>query len=113
MKLSILALATAVAIVSAAAFAAEPSEAPAAADGEALLKKHACIACHSVSSKMVGPSFKDIAAKYGTQKDAEKMLIEKVKKGSTGVWGQIPMPPNTTIPDADLQVIIKWVLGLK
>ena len=104
-----LALTLASSIVSTAAFAAEP----AAADAEALLKKHACIACHSPTTKLVGPAYKDVAAKYRDQKDAKEMLVKKVKDGGTGVWGQVPMPPNAKVPDADLQAMVKWILALK
>ena len=104
-----LALTLAASIVSTAALAAEP----AAADAEALLKKHACVACHSPTAKVVGPSYKDVAAKYRDQKDAEKLLVKKVKDGGSGVWGAVPMPPNAKVPDADLQAMVKWILALK
>jgi len=104
-----LALALASSIVSTAAFAAEP-----AADGaEALLKKHACFACHSPTTKLVGPAYKDVAAKYRDQTDAENLLVKKVKEGGTGVWGQVPMPPNAKVPDADLEAMVKWILALQ
>ena len=80
---------------------------------EGLLKKYACIACHSVDAKLVGPSYKDVAAKYRNQKDAEQTLVGKVKQGGVGVWGQVPMPPNATVPDADLQAMVKWILALQ
>jgi len=101
--------------VSVAAAAAEPA-APVvagAAGAEELLKKYACLACHSADAKVVGPSYKDVAAKYRDQKDADKVLIAKVKNGGSGVWGQISMPPNAGVPDADLRVMIKWILALK
>ena len=91
-----------------AAIAASPAKA-----NEELAKKYACLSCHTVDKKVVGPSYKDVAAKYRGQKDAEAKLIEKVKKGGVGVWGQIPMPPNATVPDADLQALVKWVLSQK
>ena len=61
---------------------------------EELAKKHACLACHTVDKKVVGPSYKDVAAKYRGDKAAETKLFESVKKGSSGKWGQVPMPPN-------------------
>ena len=67
--------------------------APAAASEE-LAKKHGCFACHAVDKKLVGPSYKDVAAKYRGDKGAEAKLFDKVKKGGPGVWGQVPMPPN-------------------
>ena len=81
---------------------------------EALAKKHSCIACHVVKgAKTVGPAYADVAKKYAGQKDAEAKLVEKVKKGSTGVWGQVPMPPNAAVPDADVRALVKWILSVK
>ena len=78
-----------------------------------LAKKHACFACHTVDKKMVGPSYKDVAAKYRADKQAATKLAEKVKKGSQGVWGTIPMPPNAALPDADINALVKWILSQK
>ena len=86
--------------------------APAMANEE-LAKKNACTACHAVDKKLVGPAFKEVANKYRNDKKAEAMLVEKVKKGGVGVWGQVPMPPNTTVSDADVKALVKWVLSLK
>jgi cytochrome c len=83
---------------------------PAAASPE-LAKKHACFACHAVDKKLVGPSYKDVAAKYKGDKGAEARLFDKVKKGSQGTWGQVPMPPNTAVPDADVRALVKWILS--
>jgi cytochrome c len=83
--------------------------APARAD-EALAKKHNCLACHQVDKKSVGPSYKDIAKKYQGQADAVAKLSEKVKKGSSGVWGAVPMPPNAAVPDADIKTLVTWLL---
>jgi len=81
---------------------------------EDLAKKHACVACHNVKgAKTVGPTYVDIAKKYAGQKGAAAKLAEKVKKGGTGVWGQVPMPPNPAVPDADIQALVKWVLATK
>ena len=81
---------------------------------EALAKKHACVACHVVKgAKTVGPAYADVAKKYAGQKDAEAKLVEKVKKGGQGVWGQVPMPPNAAVPDADVRALVKWILSLK
>ena len=65
-----------------------------AAASDELAKKHACFACHTLDKKMVGPSYKDVAAKYRSDKDAAGKLAQKVKNGSQGVWGTVPMPPN-------------------
>ncbi|HVK55698.1 MAG TPA: c-type cytochrome [Burkholderiales bacterium] len=77
-----------------------------------LAQKNACMSCHGVDKKVVGPAFKDVAAKYKGDKTAEAKLIEKVKKGGGGVWGQVPMPPNSTVKDADIQTLVKWILSL-
>jgi len=78
-----------------------------------LAKKHACFACHTLDKKMVGPSYKDVAAKYRGDKEAPAKLAAKVKNGSQGVWGNVPMPPNTTVPDADSNALVKWILSQK
>jgi cytochrome c len=83
---------------------------PAAASPE-LAKKHACFACHAVDKKLVGPSYKDVSGKYRGDKGAEARLFDKVKKGSQGTWGQVPMPPNAAVPDADVRTLVKWVLS--
>jgi cytochrome c len=80
---------------------------------EELAKKNACTACHAVDKKLVGPAFKEVAAKYRNDPKAPAYLAEKVKKGSVGVWGQVPMPPNTNVKDADVQALVKWILSLK
>jgi cytochrome c len=80
---------------------------------EELAKKHACFACHAVDKKLVGPAYKDVAAKYRADKGAEAKLFDKVKKGGTGVWGQVPMPPNAAVPDADIRTLVKWILSQK
>jgi cytochrome c len=80
---------------------------------EELAKKHACTACHAVDKKLVGPAYKDVAAKYAKDPKAAAMLAEKVKKGSVGAWGQVPMPPNAAVPDADLKALVAWILAIK
>ena len=80
---------------------------------EALAQKSGCIACHNVDKKVIGPAYKEVAAKYATDKDALTKLSEKVKKGGTGVWGQIPMPPNTQVNDAEIKTLVSWILSLK
>jgi len=86
--------------------------APAAQASEELAKKYNCLACHGVDKKLVGPSYQDVAAKYKGQADAPDKLVTKVKAGGVGVWGQIPMPPNPTVPDADLKALVAWILAL-
>jgi len=78
-----------------------------------LAKSKNCMACHSVVNKVVGPAFKDVAAKYAGQKDAESKLVQKVMKGSSGVWGSIPMPANGQVSSAEAQALVKWILSQK
>jgi len=101
-------LATAVAALLAAG--AHAADAKAA---EALAKSSGCLACHTVDKKLVGPSYKEIADRYRADKGAAGSLAQKVKAGSKGVWGDIPMPPNGHVKDADIKTIVEWVLSTK
>ena len=85
---------------------------PAAANLE-LAKKHNCVACHQVDKKLIGPSFKDVAAKYKDNKGAVDLLATKIVKGGSGVWGPIPMPANTQVSEADAKKLAAWVLQTK
>jgi cytochrome c len=78
-----------------------------------LAQKNNCTACHSVDKKLVGPSYKDVAAKYAGDKGAEAKMIAKIKAGGSGAWGPVPMPPNPQISDTDVKALAKWVLGQK
>lgn len=78
-----------------------------------LAKAKNCMACHAVANKVVGPSFKDVAAKYAGQKDAEDKLAQKVIKGGSGVWGAVPMPANAQVNDAEARTLVKWILSQK
>lgn len=100
MKFAVLALSLAAGAVSSL-----PAQA-----SEELAKKYMCLTCHTVDKKLVGPAYHDVAVKYKGDKGAEAKLVDKVKKGGVGVWGQIPMPPNDKVPDADLKALVKWVL---
>ncbi|HMA31788.1 MAG TPA: c-type cytochrome [Casimicrobiaceae bacterium] len=80
---------------------------------EDMMKKNGCSACHSEDKKIVGPAYKDVAAKYRGNPKAAAMLEEKVKKGGSGVWGQIPMPPNSQVSDADIKKMVEMILALK
>jgi cytochrome c len=81
---------------------------------QALASKYGCLACHVVKgAKTVGPAYADVAKKYAGKKDAVAHLMDKVRKGGSGVWGQVPMPPNPSVPDADLKAIVTWVLSIK
>ena len=78
-----------------------------------LATKSGCTACHQVDKKLVGPGYKEVAAKYKGDAKAEAMLVDKVKKGGVGVWGQVPMPPNAHVKDEDVKILVKWILSLK
>jgi cytochrome c len=84
-----------------------------AQDVSSQLSKYGCVACHAVDTKLVGPSFKDVAAKYRGKPGAEKQLVAKIKNGGSGVWGSVPMPPNPTVPDADLTAMVRSILSQK
>ncbi|MBC7954836.1 MAG: c-type cytochrome [Cytophagales bacterium] len=86
--------------------------APAFAD-EALAKSKNCMACHAVDKKLVGPSYKDVAAKYAGDAKAVDALATKIVKGGSGVWGAIPMPANTQVSEADAKKLAAWVLSQK
>lgn len=82
------------------------------AKGEALAKASGCLACHAVDKKVVGPAYKDVAKKYRGDKTTEEKLIKKVKMGGSGVWGTVPMPPNSPkVKDADIKTLVEWVLA--
>jgi cytochrome c len=72
-----------------------------------------CSGCHAIDKKMVGPSMKDIAAKHKDKADVVAYLTGKIKKGGVGVWGQVPMPANDSLPDADAKVLAEWILKVK
>ena len=95
-----------------AALALAAASLPATASME-LAQKNACTACHAVDKKLVGPAYKDVAAKYAKDPKAPAMLAEKVKKGSVGVWGQVPMPPNASVKDEDAKTLVAWILATK
>lgn len=101
------------ALLISAAVAGSMLVAGAASANEALAQKSGCLACHSVNQKVLGPAYKDVAAKYKGDKTAEAKLIEKVKKGGSGTWGPIPMPANSPqVKDEDIKTIVEWVLSL-
>lgn len=75
-----------------------------------LAKKSNCLSCHGTKNKVVGPGFNAIAAKYKNDKNAKAALVSKVKKGTSGVWGDIPMPAQTAVSDADIQALVNWIL---
>ena len=85
---------------------------PAMAD-LALATAKNCMACHAVDKKLVGPSYKDVAAKYAGQKDAAEKLAGKVIKGGSGVWGPVPMPANAQVSAEEAKNLVAWVLAAK
>lgn len=106
------------AILASTAFVALAAAAPAHAvldnaAAEAMMKKDGCAACHAIDKKIVGPAYVDVAAKYKGDKDAVAKLAKKVKEGSTGVWGPIPMPPNAAVSPGDVTELVTWIMSLK
>ncbi|MBX3636323.1 MAG: c-type cytochrome [Rubrivivax sp.] len=76
----------------------------------ALAQKNACIACHAVDKKLLGPAYQDVAKKYAGQQDAEAMLAASIKKGGSGKWGQIPMPAQPNLKEEDAKALARWIL---
>lgn len=101
MKRALIALATAFVVAG-----------PALAD-QALATAKNCMACHATDKKLVGPSYKDVAAKYAGQKDAVEKLAAKIQKGGSGVWGPVPMPANTQVSEAEAKKLAAWVMSQK
>ena len=85
---------------------------PALAD-QALATAKNCMACHAIDKKLVGPAYKDVAAKYAGQKDAVDKLALKIMKGGAGVWGPVPMPANAQVNEAEAKKLAAWVLTQK
>ena len=85
---------------------------PAVAD-MALATSKNCMACHAVDKKLVGPSYKEVAAKYAGQKDAADKLATKVIKGGSGVWGPVPMPANAQVTPDEAKKLVAWILTQK
>ena len=78
---------------------------------EALAKKSNCLSCHAVDTRGVGPAYREVAKKYAKDKNAEAKLLAKVKKGGSGAWGKVPMPPMDAVPEYDLKALIKWIMA--
>lgn len=83
-----------------------------AAGGEELYKAKGCVGCHNIDSKLIGPSYKDVANKYAGQADAVEHLVHSIRKGSQGVWGNMPMSPNP-VTDEEAKALAEWILTLK
>jgi cytochrome c len=79
---------------------------------QGLAQKNACMSCHGVDKKIVGPAFKEVAAKYKADKAAPDRLAKHVKEGTKGNWGQVPMPPNPQVKDEDIKKIVAWIMTL-
>ncbi len=95
-----------------AALAVVGAAAPAMAD-EAMAKAKNCMACHAIDKKVVGPAYKDVAKKFAKDPGAVDMLAERIMKGSSGVWGAVPMPPNANVNAAEAKQLATWVMSLK
>ena len=100
-------------VFAACAMAAGVMLASGAYANEKLAQSSGCMTCHGVDKKIIGPGFKDVASKYRGNKGAEADLVKKVKAGSKGVWGDIPMPPNAHVKDEDIKTLVQWVLAQK
>jgi cytochrome c len=85
---------------------------PALASADLAQKKN-CMACHAMDKKLIGPSYKDVAAKYAGQKDAADKLAQKIVKGGSGVWGAVPMPANPQVSEAEAKQLAAWVMTVK
>ena len=85
---------------------------PALADLKLATDKN-CMACHAVDKKLVGPSYKEVAAKYAADKGAADRLAGKIVKGGAGVWGAVPMPANAQVTEADAKTLSAWILAMK
>ena len=81
---------------------------------QALATSKSCMACHGLNNPLVGPSFRDVAARYQGRADANTVLVEKITKGSTGAWGAMPMPPQGQLVNAaEANALATWILGVR
>ena len=80
---------------------------------EALAKKNDCLGCHAVATKLVGPAFKDVAAKYAAESDAIEKLVVSIRNGGVGKWGELPMPPQPKLSESDAKKLAQWVMKAK
>ena len=100
-------------LIAACAMGAALTLAGAAQANEKLAQSSGCMTCHGVDKKVIGPSYKEIAAKYRNDKASEAALVTKVKAGGKGVWGDMPMPPNAHLKDEDIKTLVVWILAQK
>jgi cytochrome c len=75
-----------------------------------LAKRNACMSCHAIEKKLVGPAFKEVSSKYSQKENAANQLAQSIKKGGAGKWGPVPMPPPTSLSDQDALIIAKWII---
>ena len=80
---------------------------------DSLASKYSCVACHNAERKVIGPAWKEIAAKYASGSKSAEALAQSIKKGGSGNWGAMPMPPQPTLPDADALSLARWILAAK
>lgn len=96
------------AVLSAAALCVAPVHAD-----EKLARTKACLACHAIDKKQVGPAFSDIALRYQGSGSAEALLMTKIRQGGVGAWGQVPMAPNPQVSDGEARALVRWILALQ
>ena len=80
--------------------------------GKQLAQESGCLACHSVKTKVLGPSYQDVSKKYNSDKTSKSMLVKKIKNGGKGNWGNIPMPPHPQLKEKDIEKIVTWILSI-
>ena len=102
---------TKIVLAASALLAAAGAHAFDAAAAKALAAKSACLACHSAEKKLVGPSYKDVAAKHQGQADALEKVAARIQSGGSGIYGPVPMPPQPTLKDEELKLLAAWVLA--
>lgn len=95
-------------MLSALTFHAAPTHAD-----EKLARSKACMACHAIDKKQVGPAFSDIALRYRGSDSAEALLVTKIRQGGTGAWGQVPMAPNPQVSDGEARALVRWILAMQ
>lgn len=93
------------------ASSSDAAQVAAAGDPKVLIKRYNCVSCHATDRKLLGPAYREVAAKYRDEDGAADTLVAKVKEGGSGVWGAIPMPPNPGVPDGDVRLIVDWILA--
>lgn len=92
------------------AFVGAIAPGPALADGDLARKKN-CLGCHAIADKRIGPSFKQVAARYADDREAAARLADKIRQGGAGVWGPVPMPSNSQVNEAEARQLVAWILG--